>query len=165
MSPSVARWARHVRLAFEFYTAYSRGMEPPTLDGVVDSLGRWKGHWREISAACGVPYHTVAKIAQKRTPNPRIRTIEKLHTHLAVIGEPPNARGPIRTPTFPAWLDAEQGRATRIAEHFKVTRSAVSQWRTNGIPVHYILDLHALIGGDVPLDALVRRPAAKAEAA
>lgn len=129
-------------------------------------LGRWKGHWREISAASGVPYNTVTKIAQRRTPNPRILTIEKLHAHLAVIGEPPNARGHTRAAlSFPAWLDAEKGRATRIAEHFKVTRSAVSQWRTNGIPVHYILDLHALIGGDVPLDALVRRPAAKAEAA
>ena len=64
--------------------------------------------------------------------------------------------------SFSDWLDAEHGRATRVAAHFKVTRSAVSQWRTNGIPVGYILDLHALIGGAVPLDALVRRPSREA---
>ena len=69
-------------------------MEPPILDDVVGHLGRWKGYWRDISAGSGVPYNTVTKIAQGRTRNPRILTIEKLHAHLAMIGEPPNAMGP-----------------------------------------------------------------------
>jgi len=33
------------------------------------------------------------------------------------------------------WLDAETGRSARLAEHFNVTPSAVTQWRTNGVPV------------------------------
>lgn len=33
------------------------------------------------------------------------------------------------------WLDAETGRSARLAEHFNVTPSAVTQWRSNGVPV------------------------------
>jgi DNA-binding transcriptional regulator YdaS (Cro superfamily) len=32
------------------------------------------------------------------------------------------------------WLEAEKGRLTALAAHFALTPSAVSQWKTNGVP-------------------------------
>lgn len=36
---------------------------------------------------------------------------------------------------LPDWLDAEPGRLTAMAGHFQVTPAAITQWRTNGVPV------------------------------
>jgi len=66
--------------------------------------------------------------------------------------------------TFSEWLDVERGRVQRVAERFQCTPSAVSQWRSNGVPRSLILELHELIGDDVPLEELVRQPGAKAAA-
>lgn len=35
---------------------------------------------------------------------------------------------------FPTWLDEEPGRLTKMAAHFDVSPSAISQWRANGVP-------------------------------
>lgn len=59
---------------------------------------------------------------------------------------------------FHEWLDAERGRSTKVAEHFRVSLSAVSQWRTNGVPVDNIRAVHQLTGGEVSLDELLERP-------
>jgi len=60
--------------------------------------------------------------------------------------------------TFPEWLDGERGRLVAVAERFSVSRSAVSQWRDNGVPRDLILDVHRFTGGAVSLEDLVRRP-------
>lgn len=62
---------------------------------------------------------------------------------------------------FPDWLDAERGRLKRVAEHFKVSPSAVSQWRSNGVPVDNILDVHKLTAGSVSVEAMLQRPVTK----
>lgn len=55
--------------------------------------------------------------------------------------------------TFPDWLDAERGRLKSVADHFGVSPSAVSQWRTNGVPRNLMRDVRDLTG--LPLDALL----------
>lgn len=62
---------------------------------------------------------------------------------------------------FDDWLDAERGRLKRVAEHFGVSPSAVSQWRANGVPVDNILPLHEFTGKEVSLEDLVTRPPVK----
>lgn len=59
---------------------------------------------------------------------------------------------------FHEWLDAERGRSTKVAEHFGVSLSAVSQWRTNGVPVDNILAVHKLTDGEVSLNEMLERP-------
>jgi len=63
--------------------------------------------------------------------------------------------------TFTEWLDGEHGRSTRIAERFKVSRSAVSQWRANGVPRDLILDIHEFTEREVSVEELVGRPSEK----
>lgn len=60
---------------------------------------------------------------------------------------------------FNDWLDAERGRASKVAEHFGVTLSAVSQWKTNGVPVEKMLDVHELSERQVSLEELLAREA------
>jgi hypothetical protein len=60
--------------------------------------------------------------------------------------------------TFADWLDAERGRASEVAARFKVSISAVSQWRTNGVPTDNILEVHKLSDGAVSLEELLSRP-------
>jgi phage terminase Nu1 subunit (DNA packaging protein) len=71
-----------------------------------------------------------------------------------------------------AWLDDEPGRATRLAQVFGVTLSAVSQWRSIGAPVKYLRRIVLETRGAVTIDELLAdieaRPQpdrAKAEAA
>lgn len=66
-------------------------MEVPILDDVVGRLAAWKGHWRAIAVGADVPYDTVTKIAQRKTKNPGVQTISKLHLHLTALGDPPKA--------------------------------------------------------------------------
>jgi transcriptional regulator with XRE-family HTH domain len=58
--------------------------------------------------------------------------------------------------TLNEWLDADRGRATQVAERFGVSLSAVSQWRSNGVPRRLILDVHEFTG--VALAELVGKP-------
>jgi len=60
------------------------------------------------------------------------------------------------------WLDAEKGRTTAMAVHFGVTPAAVTQWRTNGVPVAKMKEVREITGGAVTLDEMV--PEAKAAA-
>lgn len=69
-------------------------MDTPILADVIGRLARWKGHWRDIAEGAGVPYDTIAKIAQGTTKNPGILTVGKLHSYLTAIGDPPDARNP-----------------------------------------------------------------------
>lgn len=55
------------------------------------------------------------------------------------------------------WLDAERGRLTAMAERFDVTPSAVSQWRTNGVPVDKIMDVHEFTARAVSIEDLLVR--------
>lgn len=50
----------------------------PILSFVRRKLEESRGDWVEISRASGVPYHTLTKVAQGTTPNPRIDTIQRL---------------------------------------------------------------------------------------
>lgn len=55
------------------------------------------------------------------------------------------------------WLDAEHGRATKVAEHFGVSPQAVSLWRTNGVPRDKIVPMRDLTGGAVTVEEMIVR--------
>lgn len=59
---------------------------------------------------------------------------------------------------FGQWLDAERGRQSRVAETFNVSLSAVSQWRTNGVPRDRILEVHEITEREVSIEELLRVP-------
>ena len=61
--------------------------------------------------------------------------------------------------TFTEWLEAESGRAAAVAEHFRKTPAAISQWKSNGVPVKLMKEVRSLIGGAVSLDEMVPGPA------
>lgn len=48
------------------------------LDYVLINLEANKGRHKEIADASGVPYSTVAKIAQRVTPNPGVQSVQAL---------------------------------------------------------------------------------------
>lgn len=58
---------------------------PAPTEGLVERLRRQlhehKGNWTEISRASGVPYWTLAKIAQGVVTNPRTSTSEALREY------------------------------------------------------------------------------------
>lgn len=58
------------------------------------------------------------------------------------------------------WLEAEKGRASAMAAHFDVSRSAVSQWKSNGVPLDYMKAVRDFTSGEVSLEEMV--PEAKA---
>lgn len=53
------------------------------------------------------------------------------------------------------WLDGEFGRAARLAEHFAVTPSAVTQWRSNGVPPDRMKAVRDFTDGDVTLEEMI----------
>lgn len=53
------------------------------------------------------------------------------------------------------WLDAERGRAGALAEHARVTKAAVSQWKTNGVPVEKMKLVRDFTDGVVTLEEMV----------
>jgi hypothetical protein len=57
--------------------------------------------------------------------------------------------------TFTEWLDGERGRPTLVATYFGVSISAVTQWRTNGVPVDRMVDVRALTENAVSLEEMV----------
>jgi hypothetical protein len=57
--------------------------------------------------------------------------------------------------TLSEWLDQEIGRPTRTAEHFGVSRSAVSQWRKIGVPRKFMLGVRDYSRGAVTLEEMV----------
>lgn len=59
-----------------------------------------------------------------------------------------------------SWLDADRGRLTSMAAHFGLTQSAVSQWRTNGIPPSRMKAVRDFTQGEVALDDMLPDPVA-----
>lgn len=59
---------------------------------------------------------------------------------------------------FSEWLEAEKGRGAEVAAHFSVTPAAVSQWKTNGVPLAHMKALRDFTGGAVSLEELVPAP-------
>jgi len=54
-----------------------------------------------------------------------------------------------------AWLDEERGRATAMAEHFGVNKTAVFGWKVNGVPPDRMKAVREFTGGAVTLDDMV----------
>lgn len=52
---------------------------------------------------------------------------------------------------FTAWLDEKRGRNAQVADEFGVDPSAVTQWRTKGVPKVYMIPLHKLTKKKVSL--------------
>ena len=61
--------------------AYKRGMLNTTAQ-IVKALQARKGEWRQISAASGIPYSTLSKLARGKIPSPGLGNINKLLPHL-----------------------------------------------------------------------------------
>lgn len=56
------------------------------------------------------------------------------------------------------WLEAEAGRSVAMAAHFGVSKSAVSQWKSNGVPRALMKSVRDFTGGAVTLDEMVPEP-------
>lgn len=56
---------------------------------------------------------------------------------------------------FSEWLNAEKGRGAEVAAHFNVTPAAVSQWKTNGVPLGHMKALRDFTSGAVSLEEMV----------
>lgn len=67
--------------------------------------------------------------------------------------------------TLTEWLAAEKGRAAALAQHFDVSPAAVSQWKTNGVPVANMKEVREFTGGVVSLDEMVPDPKVRAQEA
>jgi hypothetical protein len=61
-----------------------------------------------------------------------------------------------------SWLEAEQGRSTALAAHLKRTPAAVSQWKSNGVPVTLMKAVRDFTGGEVTLEEMVPESEPKA---
>lgn len=60
--------------------------------------------------------------------------------------------------TLTEWLEDEPGRAAALAERFKVSRGAVSQWKTNGVPLAHMKAVRDFTKGVVTLEKMVPEP-------
>lgn len=67
--------------------------------------------------------------------------------------------------TFAEWIEAERGRLTQVADRFGITKSAVSQWQANGVPMERLIDVRDLTGGVVSIEEMVRDRTSRQEAA
>lgn len=54
------------------------------------------------------------------------------------------------------WLEAERGRASWLAEELGRSKTAVSLWRTEGVPLPLIPKVAALTDGSVSENELLR---------
>jgi DNA-binding transcriptional regulator YdaS (Cro superfamily) len=64
------------------------------------------------------------------------------------------------------WLEEEKGRSAALASHFGIQPSAVSQWKSNGVPLAHMKAVRDFTRGKVSLEEMVpgvsqptRRPA------
>lgn len=53
------------------------------------------------------------------------------------------------------WLEAEKGRASAMAAHFGKTPAAISQWKTNGVPLDLMKAVREFTGNAVTLEEMV----------
>jgi DNA-binding transcriptional regulator YdaS (Cro superfamily) len=56
------------------------------------------------------------------------------------------------------WLEDERGRSDALANHFRVSKAAVSQWKSNGVPVDKMKAVRDFTEGAVTLDEMVPEP-------
>lgn len=56
------------------------------------------------------------------------------------------------------WLEAEKGRGAALAAHFGKTPAAISQWKTNGVPLDLMKAVRDFTGGAVTLEEMVPEP-------
>lgn len=61
---------------------------------------------------------------------------------------------------FATWLESEPRRSALLAQYFDVTPAAVSQWKTNGVPVARMKAVRDFTDGAVTLDEMVPEPKA-----
>lgn len=61
--------------------------------------------------------------------------------------------------TFTDWLDGERGRLSAVAAHFGITQGAVSQWRTDGVPLLRMKAVRDFTCGEVTLEEMLPEPA------
>jgi DNA-binding transcriptional regulator YdaS (Cro superfamily) len=56
------------------------------------------------------------------------------------------------------WLDKpkNKGKTTWLADQLGLTKSAVSQWRANGVPMPYMMAIEQLTGGAVKQGAMLK---------
>lgn len=62
------------------------------------------------------------------------------------------------------WLDAETGRSAKLAAFFDVTPSAVTQWRSNGVPPERMKAVRDFTDGVVTLEEMLPDPPRKGNA-
>lgn len=62
---------------------------------------------------------------------------------------------------FSDWLEDDRGRAAMVATHFGVSKSAVSQWKDNGVPHDKMLAVRDLSGNVVTLEEMHQHAEAK----
>ena len=65
----------------------------------------------------------------------------------------------VRPMNLISWLDADRGRLTALAWHFGLTQSAVSQWRSNGVPYQRMKAVRDYTAGAVTLEEMLPDPA------
>lgn len=53
------------------------------------------------------------------------------------------------------WLEAEKGRSAALAAHFGKTPAAISQWKSNGVPLERMKAVRDFTGGEVTLEEMV----------
>lgn len=56
------------------------------------------------------------------------------------------------------WLEAEKGRSVALATRFGISKAAVSQWKSNGVPVGLMKAVRDFTGGAVTLEEMVPEP-------
>jgi DNA-binding transcriptional regulator YdaS (Cro superfamily) len=56
------------------------------------------------------------------------------------------------------WLGKERGRSEALASHIGVSKGAISQWKTNGVPVGHMKTVRDITGGAVTLEEMVPEP-------
>lgn len=53
------------------------------------------------------------------------------------------------------WLDAEKGRTTSLANLLGITVSAITQWRTTGIPKRHMFAVRSFTKGEVTIEEMI----------
>ncbi len=56
------------------------------------------------------------------------------------------------------WLEAEKGRSAALATRFNRSPSAISQWKTNGVPTDLMKAVRDFTGGAVTLEEMLPDP-------
>jgi hypothetical protein len=66
---------------------------------------------------------------------------------------------------FKNWVEQERGRAAALADFFCVGKAAITQWKTNGVPISRMKAVRDFSKGEVTLESMLpdtQQPAAQA---